>query len=280
VLNDGAGHPARWLPPLQLDGCSQMAIDRALLDASLAVPGGAPALRLYRWSRPTLSLGRHQRTLASHWLELAEEGVIDLVRRPSGGRAVLHGGDLTYALIWPAAPARRQRAYGLACGWLCRAFAGLGQPLRFGRQASSRDRANCFATSTSADLVHGDGAKRIGSAQFWQGGTLLQHGSIQIDPPRDLWYELFAEAPPLLPPLPLAGDQLEEHLRRCAERHLPLGGWSRHTRHGWEAGLAWQERPLQAEEWRRIELRRGDHALGPGPGPSGPGSAPEPVESA
>lgn len=280
MLNESAGRPPRWLPPLQLDGCSQMAIDRALLEASLALPGGAPALRLYRWNRPTLSLGRHQRSLPRPWLELAEKGVIDLVRRPSGGRAVLHGGDLTYALIWPAAPARRQLAYGLACGWLCRAFAGLGQPLRFGRQAPSRDRESCFATSTSADLVHRDGAKRIGSAQFWQGGTLLQHGSIQIDPPRDLWLHLFGEVPPQLPPLPLAGAHLEQHLRRCAEDHLPLGGWTRHSRHGREAGLAWEERPLQAEEWRRIEQRRGDHALGPGPEPLEPGSEPAPTDRA
>ncbi|MFM7269472.1 MAG: lipoyl protein ligase domain-containing protein [Cyanobium sp.] len=198
-----------------------MALDQLLLESSLAAPQGAPSLRLYRWSRPTLSLGHHQRQLPPQWHHLASSGAIDLVRRPSGGRAVLHGGDLTYALIWPAAGQQRRRTYGLACGWLCRAFAELGMPLHFGRQAASRDRASCFATSTRADLVHRHGAKRIGSAQFWSRGTLLQHGSIQIDPPADLWRGLFAEEPPDLPPLPLGDGELEAHLRRCAARYLP-----------------------------------------------------------
>lgn len=214
-----------------------MAIDAWLLEASLSDPAGAAALRLYRWSRPTLSLGHHQHQLPPHWQALAAAGRIDLVRRPSGGRAVLHGGDLTYALIWPMAAPSRRHAYGLACAWLCAAFAAMGQPLRFGRRAPSRERASCFATSTSADLVHRDGAKRIGSAQLWRRGTLLQHGSIQIDPPPELWREIFAEDPPSLPPLPLAGADLEALLRRSAERHLPCGG-----------GQPWQEQALASGE--------------------------------
>jgi lipoate-protein ligase A len=218
----GAGlAPLRWIPPLQLEGSQQMALDQLLLEASLAVPQGAPSLRLYRWSRPTLSLGHHQHQLPPRWHDLAARGAIELVRRPSGGRAVLHGGDLTYALIWPAAGQHRRRAYGMACGWLCRAFAELGMPLHFGRHAASSDRASCFATSTRADLVHRHGAKRIGSAQFWCRGTLLQQGSIQIDPPVDLWTSLFAQEPPDLPPLPLTAVELEDHLRRCAARYLP-----------------------------------------------------------
>ncbi len=241
----------RWIPSLVLEGCWQMAIDQSLLEASLAAPQGAPSLRLYRWSRPTLSLGYHQRSLPPHWLELAAAGSIDLVRRPSGGRAVLHGGDLTYALVWPAAPTPRRRAYGLACGWLCRAFAELGHPLRFGRRAPSRERASCFATSTAADLVHRDGSKRIGSAQLWSRGTLLQHGSIQIDPAPHLWRLLFGEEAPRLPPLPLTGAELEAHLRRSAERHLDLG-WSGVGPRRAERG-GWIERPLQPEEKLALE---------------------------
>lgn len=236
----------RWIPTLELQGCRQMAIDLSLLEASLAHDQGAPALRLYRWSRPTLSLGHHQSSLPTHWIRMARSGDIDLVRRPSGGRAVLHGWDLTYALIWPSAAPQRRRAYGLACGWLCRAFAELGLPLRFGRRAPSRDQSSCFATSTSADLVHRDGAKRIGSAQLWRRGTLLQHGSIQIDPPADLWRHLFGEDPPLLPRLPLAGRALEEHLRGSAERSLRL---ARPDGSGRLCGpIHWLERGLDAAE--------------------------------
>jgi lipoate-protein ligase A len=230
-----------------------MAIDSWLLEASLLDPAGAPALRFYRWSRPTLSLGYHQRSLPPHWQQLAEVGRIDLVRRPSGGRAVLHGGDLTYALIWPAAAPFRRHAYGLACAWLCRAFADLGLPLRFGRRAPSRDRASCFATSTAADLVHPQGGKRIGSAQLWRRGSLLQHGSILIDPPAELWRELFGEMPPVLPPLPLVGVDLERHLRRSAELHLPFGG----------GGGAWVERQLEAAELAGIAPSLARYRVGP-----------------
>jgi CheY-like chemotaxis protein len=75
-----------------------MAIDSWLLEASLLDPAGAPALRFYRWSRPTLSLGFHQRFLPAHWRELARSGAIELVRRPSGGRAVLHGATSRLAM--------------------------------------------------------------------------------------------------------------------------------------------------------------------------------------
>lgn len=260
----------RWIPPLTLPGWQQMAIDVWLLERALA--GAGPALRLYHWQRPTLSLGQHQRTIPSHWLTppptaLAPHG-LDLVRRPSGGRAVLHAGSLTYALVWPAAPAQRVRAYGQACAWLQQAFAGLGLPLQGGVQAPSRDRASCFATATAADLVHADGSKRIGSAQLWRRGCLLQHGSVLIAPQPDLWHWLFQEAAPALPALPVAGGELEERLRRAAAEHLPCAA----------GGLA--SRPLSASELAEAL------ALGPryrlaapgepaGAAASSPGTSPE-----
>jgi lipoate-protein ligase A len=234
--------PVRWIPPLRLGGAWQMAIDSWLLDrAALAsTPGHGAIVRLYRWQRPTVSLGFHQRRIPGHWWELAAAGVIDLVRRPSGGRAVLHAGDLTYALVWPQASPQRREAYELACGWLLHAFAALGQPLRFGHQAASRERSSCFATSTAADLVQQDGAKRIGSAQLWRRGCLLQHGSILLSPPAGLWRQLFGHEPPALAPLPLAAAALEECLRESAGRHLPMA----------HSGV--REQPLTAAELSQI----------------------------
>jgi len=235
--------PVRWISPLNLSGDLQMAIDEHLLEQAQANPNSAPVLRLYRWSRPTLSLGYHQRAVPPHWRELAADGVIDLVRRPSGGRAVLHGGDLSYCLIWPSASGARRLVYGRACGWLCRAFAELGLPVRFGKNAPSRDRASCFATSTAADLVHADGGKRIGSAQLWRRGHLLQHGSILINPPAPLWRQIFQEDPPALAPLPLPPSALESLLERSASRCLPMG----------RGGVSLIHRDLDGQEWGAIE---------------------------
>jgi lipoate---protein ligase len=206
----------RLLPSCRLGGAWQMAIDHWLLAQ------GRPALRLYRWQRPTLSLGFHQRRLPDHWRSLAAAGRLELVRRPSGGQAVLHGGDLTYALVWPDPPTDRQQAYRQACRWLQQVFAQLDQPLRFGSAPASLAGSNCFASSTAADLVHADGAKRIGSAQLWRGGRLLQHGSIQLGVDQQLWHDLFRSPPPQLPPLPTGELELERRLLESAARLLPL----------------------------------------------------------
>ena len=75
----------RIVPTLALSGAEQMALDSVLLGHCWAEGQRTPVLRFYRWNRPTLSLGRHQRDMPEHWLRLAGEGHLDLIRRPSGG---------------------------------------------------------------------------------------------------------------------------------------------------------------------------------------------------
>jgi len=236
----------RWVATTELDGAWQMAIDSWLLDQ------GRPAFRLYRWRRPTLSLGFHQRHLEPHWPDLVNQGVIDLVRRPSGGRAVLHAGELTYALVWPTPPPSRREAYRLSCLWLQLAFETLGLPLVFGDQAANLQQSNCFALSTAADLGHPGGGKRIGSAQLWRRGQLLQHGSILLDPPTALWRQVFGQERPPLPELPVGPAQLEQCLLDAAGLALPgaLRG-----------GLMVDPSPLQAHELGQIAGRIPDHQL-------------------
>ena len=242
-----------------------MALDDWLLDQALA--GGPPVLRLYGWSRPTLSLGFHQRRLESHWPALAASGRLALVRRPSGGRAVLHEpgqAGLTYALVQRPAQVDRPGAYADACRWLQRAFRELGQPLSLGRAAARVaapvQRPSCFATSTAADLVQANGAKRIGSAQLWRRGLLLQHGSLLLAPSQPLWREVFGEAPPPLSPLGLGSEELMALLRRCAEQEL--------------CGGALREQPLTDEEWSAVEARAARYCW-PAAGASRESSAPE-----
>lgn len=230
--------PWRWIPPLQAPAATQMAIDRWMQQQVLA--GGAPLLRLYRWSRPTLSLGRHQQRWPPHWVALQQEGALELVRRPSGGRAVLHAGEITYALAMRPDGQQREAVYRRCCRWLQQAFALAGVPLGFGAAAATaaQQRSNCFATATAADLVESSGAKRIGSAQYWQGGVLLQHGSLLLDPPRTLWLQVFGAEPPVLAPLPWSEAELEQQLRRAAEQLL--------------CGGSLIDQPLSASEWEAV----------------------------
>lgn len=245
----------RWLPTCTLPGVWQMAIDAWLLDRIAGGERSGPLLRFYRWSQPTLSLGKHQRVIEARWLQLARDGRLALVRRPTGGSAVLHGADLTYALLWPDPPRERRQAYRLCCRWLQEAFAAMGQPLDFGASPSRAEQANCFASSTAADLVHGGGLKRIGSAQLWRGGSLLQHGSVLLRPDPSLWQAVFDGPVPQLPPLPLADEPLEAHLRAAALRWLPVtpspgGGRDSEEARLEEARLVAD--PLTAGEWRAI----------------------------
>ena len=233
--------PWRWIPPLVGSGPFQMALDDLLLDQAIAARAPRACLRLYRWSGPWLSVGYHQRHLPASWLALAEQGQIGLVRRPSGGRAVLHGGSLTYALIQPNPARDRRQAYRDHCHWLQRAFAEMGLPLSFGTARAAADSGSCFARASAADLVHCNGAKRIGSAQLWRRGALLQHGSLLIDPPRELWWQLFQEAPPELPALPEGGADLVARLHRAAAADL--------------CGGPLQERPLDHQEWAELHRR-------------------------
>ena len=227
---------ARLLPFLVADGHCQMALDALLLQQSER----NPILRFYRWRGPWLSLGRHQRDIPDHWLALEQAGRLSLVRRPSGGGAVLHDGGLTYALIWPGAPRKRRRAYQESCQWLIEGFRSLGDTLRFGDDAAERNTGHCFARSTAADLVDQHGIKRIGSAQRWQRGCLLQHGEILLDPPEMLWWEVFGEQPPP----PASANIPREGLRRVLLEALQMQ-WT---------NVHWHETPLNRAEAHVLEL--------------------------
>lgn len=242
--------PWHLLASIEAEGDWQMAIDRWLL--ARAVAGDPrPVLRFYRWSRPTLSLGRHQNGIDPAWSELATAGSLAMVRRPSGGGAVLHAGDLTYALIWPQAPASRRRAYDAASRWLMEGFSRLGLSLGFGTSPAAGRTEHCFSTSTAADLVESGGGKRVGSAQFWLRGCLLQHGSVLMQPPRALWLKVFRAPPPPLEPLPDAvrhWRDLADHLGRVAAGNLPGGGMDalvpmRLSAADWEAIRALKQDP-------------------------------------
>ena len=155
-----------------------MAADAALLDDVAA--GGGPALRLYRWVPPALSLGRFQPDDDVDVEACARFGV-DVVRRPTGGQGLLHGCDLTYAVAMPlpAGPAGSVDAvYRLLAGALIAGLAHVGVDAAIARHDGPAGPV-CFAGQQGADLRVGD-RKVCGSAQVRRDGAVLQHGSILL----------------------------------------------------------------------------------------------------
>ncbi len=172
-----------------------------------------PTLRFYTWQPIAISLGYHQRQFPDCWNQLTwNQHPIELVRRPTGGRAVLHEGDLTYAVVMSGLPSNRMEAYRQICEFLIQGWRSLGVELCYGQAGRGYIRnPNCFGTATVADLILPDGAKLIGSAQLRRGDTVLQHGSIRLHQSPVLFETVFGlqEAPmPQLPLLTLAKETL------------------------------------------------------------------------
>lgn len=207
--------PWRLIPPITASGQLQMAIDSWLL--LQCEQGQPPALRFYQWARPTVSLGYLQKDVPAHWAKLEQDGRIDIVRRPTGGRAVLHHGDLTYAVVARYRQGSRTEIYRHLCEFLIRGWRSLGLELHYGGSGRSyRHQANCFGIATQADLVDAQGHKFIGSAQRYgraQGArAVLQHGSMQLEPDADLFQALFAEPAPQSPLLSVDNDDITNRI--------------------------------------------------------------------
>ena len=180
-----------YINPLELAGPEQMAIDLFLLEKSFTEKNFHMAIRFYTWDGDWLSIGRNQKEIPEKWLKLLKNEKLRIVRRPSGGKAVLHSRGLTYALIWKYPPRNKKESYLKTAKWLKDGLKKAGVDLFFGDQPVNISNSNCFATSTLADLVDKDKNKRIGSAQYWRDGHLLQHGEILMEPSRELWKEVF-----------------------------------------------------------------------------------------
>jgi lipoate-protein ligase A len=169
----------RLLPFHVADGAWNMAADETLLEAAAA---GVASFRLYGWSRPTLSLGYFQRSIASR--AYPRLGELAWVRRPSGGAALVHHLEVTYAFALPAGLPWQKRGESwlkTMHGILRDALATLGVSVRLCGDAEERKLGDvlCFLHQTPGDLLLGE-SKIGGSAQRKQRGALLQHGSILL----------------------------------------------------------------------------------------------------
>jgi lipoate-protein ligase A len=205
----------RWIRSGALGAAENMALDEALLRAEPIVP----TLRTYTWDPWTLSLGYFQAADADRLAEARAQG-FGVVRRPTGGGAIFHGPELTYAVICPLGepgfPREVEGAYHVVHGFLAVALQELGVAVEMrGDRTLRSDGRNpgdfwCFYHSTSFDLVLGD-RKLVGSAQRRSGRGFLMHGSIPVA----------ANAmTPRAAAANVSGDALEEAIARAAEAVL------------------------------------------------------------
>ncbi len=181
--------PAEWrfLSHGPRPGSENMALDMALLQA-VVTRKSSPVLRLYGWRPSCLSLGRHQPESAAD-LGFCRSAGIDVVRRPTGGRAVVHHLELTYSVTgWLGShplPRHVQSAYRLLCAALVRALRTLGVDAELTPDAANAGMPSpassvpCFKAPAGGEVMV-EGRKLVGSAMRVHRGAILQHGSILL----------------------------------------------------------------------------------------------------
>ena len=186
----------RFINSGRLNPNENMAMDEAIL-FGIINKNDPPALRVYDWDPPTVSFGYHQKINEHILLDKVKEYGFGLVRRPTGGRAVLHYDEVTYAVI--------SRTDGILAGSVLESYQKIGKVLlatlhEIGIDATMKDSMPpekeqktwvnpCF-TSTSKYEINYKGKKIIGSAQIRKGSALLQHGSILLNHNQELMAEL------------------------------------------------------------------------------------------
>jgi lipoate-protein ligase A len=164
-----------------VQGAMNMALDRAVLACKAA--GSAPStLRLYEWEVPTVSLGRFQ-PLEQVDVGACQRRGFDIVRRPTGGRGVLHDDEVTYSVVAGIAdgvPRGVAASYRHLSAALAEAYRTLGVVAELTeRQRGRAGSGACYLHATQADLSLG-AAKLSGSAQVWKDDAVLQHGCFVV----------------------------------------------------------------------------------------------------
>jgi len=172
----------------ELDGLTNMAIDSALLERVEASMAPMTVVRFYQWRRPTVSLGRSQKLDSAVDCSYCARHGIDIVQRPTGGRAVLHDDELTYAVVSNDAAHFGDTIYGnykRVSEALCDAFQRVGVPAilapdtRKAPQQPNGADPPCFLSPSRYELTV-QGRKIVGSAQRRLRRSFLQHGSMPI----------------------------------------------------------------------------------------------------
>ncbi len=192
-----------------------MALDEALLEwhSEGKIP---PTIRFYGWDPATLSIGYFQKVEKEIDLEAVKKYGLGFVRRPTGGRGVLHDQELTYSVIvseeHPDMPKTVTEAYRVISEGILEGFKNLGLEAYFAIPRTDEEKAGlksprsavCFDAPSWYELVV-EGRKVAGSAQTRQKGVILQHGSILLDLDEDMLFDLFK----------YTNDRVKERMQRA-----------------------------------------------------------------
>jgi lipoate-protein ligase A len=248
-----------------------MGTDQALLEN--AATDNRPVMRVYGWSPYCISLGYHQ-SEGTIDFDQCRKRHIDVVRRPTGGRAVLHAEEVTYAVIVPQSASLFQHSvtavYNLISQGLLNGIQKLNVPasfekrsLDFRRHYKKEASVGCFSASARHEIVV-NGKKLVGSAQRHLPGGMLQHGSI-----------LLGLAHLGLPDLiRKSDDQLRRRMKKelmkktvtlsqCLGKEISFKEVAKNIRRGMEQTLSIQfiEGELTLQEKERSEQLKGEFSI-------------------
>jgi lipoyl(octanoyl) transferase len=167
-----------WVDRTPRPGWANMAIDQTLLERASV---GERWLRLYGWAPSCLSFGRHEPAARRYDSSRIAALGLDVVRRPTGGRAVWHGREVTYTVTCPSGLGSLRESYLEIHRMIRDALRSLGVEADIAPRTTPAavDAGACFARPIGGEIMVG-GRKVVGSAQLRQGDALLQHGSILL----------------------------------------------------------------------------------------------------
>jgi lipoate-protein ligase A len=243
----------RWIESGPDDGATQMAVDRAVLECALK--SGRLTFRVYRWKPYCISLGYHQSADAIDF-DVCRRDQIDVVRRPTGGRAVFHAEEVTYAAVIPEGHSFLSRSIGEAYNMIGRGLAEgirkLGVPAKLQRRSldvrshyRTMPSVSCFSAAAKHEVVV-EGRKLVGSAQRRLSEGLLQHGSI-LTGDDHLGFPEYLRG--------LASEERAQLRRTMEEKTISIGQYLKRNV-GWEEIVACIRRGL--EEVLDIVFKDGD----------------------
>ena len=249
----------RFIDSGRQDPAFNMALDEALLywHSENKIP---PTIRFYGWNPPTLSVGYFQNIEKEINLDAVKKHGLGFVRRPTGGRGVLHDQELTYSVIvseeHPEMPKTVTEAYRVISEGILEGFRELGLDAYFAIPRTEKEKQSlknprssvCFDAPSWYELVV-EGRKVAGSAQTRQKGVILQHGSILLDLDEDKLFDLFI----------YKNDRLRERMQRnfkqkavaineLAKEKVTIEEASKAFKKGFEKGLNSHLEPYELTE--------------------------------